>query len=461
MDKPRIFLVRPNYRSHLITPPLGLGYLSSYLELKGYKAKIIDGLNLSYSIEQIVNQCQGAELVGIHCLSAYFLEAITLSQQLKKKGIRVAIGGPHATALPELTLSESQADFVIAGEGETPLLELVKSLENNNSLQGIPGILTHNTQYMVRAPLIQELDSLPFPDWQQIDPRIYKKAPHGGLIKSFPVAPIISSRGCSFECTFCASPYLWGKTIRLRSPENVIEEIEYLTKAFGVKEIHFEDDNLTLNKTHIENICKLILKRKIKINWATPNGIRVDTLDFELLKLMKESGCYFLAFGIESGNQAILDRAKKRTDLKSVEKVTALAKKIGMITQGFFIFGLPGETERTIAETIRYAKKLRLDKAQFLILDLLPGSKLWDELSNKQCTDWRYRSFQEAAWVPEGLTKEKLNALPGYALRSFFLRPHQIYFLLRYFKFSQFPFIIKRMMDFAIIPSLKYRKKES
>lgn len=308
----KIVLIRPNYYSHLITPPLGIGYMSGYLKNNGLDVEIIDGLNLNYSVKETVDQCHGAVLVGISCMSAYFSAVKELSKELKKRAFKVVIGGPHATALPDLTLQETQADYVAVGEGELSLLQLAQCTLNNDSCENIPGIFSNNNKKLrLKRPLIKELDSLPYPDWKSIDPRIYKKAPHGGLVKSFPVAPLTSTRGCPFECTFCASPVLWNRTIRYRSPENVVDEIEYLVKEFNVREVHFEDDNLTLKKEHIEGICNLILKRKIKINWATPNGVRVDTLDLELLKLMKKSGCYFIAFGIESGNQGILDQAKK------------------------------------------------------------------------------------------------------------------------------------------------------
>ncbi len=454
MEKIKVSLVRPNYHTHLITPPLGLGYLSAYLKTKGYASKIIDGLNLGYPIEQIVKECRGSGLVGINCLSSYFPEVIQLSKELKGQGFKVAIGGPHASCLPELTLKETQADYVISGEGEVSLLELIKCIEEGKAVENTPGVMTINTALRKR-PLIQDLDSLPFADWEQIDPRAYKKAPHGGLIKSFPVAPITSSRGCPFECTFCASPFLWDRSIRFRSPRNVVDEIEYLIKNFRVKEIHFEDDNLTFKRKHIEEICKLILDRKLKINWATPNGIRVDTLDLELLKLMKKSGCYFVAFGIESGNQEILNNINKKTDLATIEMAVRLAKKAGIVTQGFFIFGLPGETEKSIRESINFAKRIPLDKAQFLILDVFPGSLLWEQVGKGRSVDWGYKSYQEATWVPDGIDKDKLNSMPAYAFRSFFLRPRQIYFLLKYFKFNQIPFIIKRVADFNILPFSK------
>ncbi|OGX15648.1 MAG: hypothetical protein A2166_02640, partial [Omnitrophica WOR_2 bacterium RBG_13_41_10] len=395
----KIVLARPNYNSHLITPPLGLGYLVAYLESKGRQVKIIDGLNLGYSNDLIVDHCKDAEIVGIYCLSAYFFEVIDLTKRLKEKNKIVIIGGPHASVLPELTLKETGADFIVVGEGEVTLLELISAIENNASSEAIPGVFSLKTKNFIKREFIQDLDTLPYPDWKQLDPRRYKKAPHGGLVKKFPVAPIITTRGCPYECTFCASPKLWERSIRYRSPENIVSEIVYLVKNFGVKEIHFEDDNLTLKKEHAEKICRLLIEAKLKISWAAPNGIRADTVTEELLDLMKKSGCYFLAFGIESGNQGILNKIRKKTKLETIEKAISIANKKGIVTQGFFIFGLPGETKDSIRETIDFAKRIKLDKAQFLLLDVLPGSQLWEDLEGKFVADWARHSYQEVTWV--------------------------------------------------------------
>lgn len=446
-----ISLIRPFYHSHLITPPLGLGYLSSYLKAHGYETRLIDGLNLRLSATEMAEQCRGSFLVGITCLSAFFPEVAELTKKLKERGLRVAIGGPHAGALPAETLAVTGADFVVVGEGESTLLELLRALEKGEQPASVPGVAVPGGKApSCERAFVSNLDSLPFPDWKAMDPRTYSKAPHGGLVRAFPVAPVTSTRGCPFACSFCASPRLWKKSIRFRSPGNVVDEIEMLVRDFGVREIHFEDDNLTLRRSHIDGLCREILKRKIRIHWATPNGVRIDTLDEEVLRLMRQSGCYFLAFGIESGSQAILDRIHKQQKLPEVERIVKLAHKLGFLTQGFFIFGLPGETPDTVEETIAFAKRIPLDRAQFLLLDLFPGSALWEEFRGERAVDGRYRSYQEATWVPPGFTREELNKIPGRAFRSFFLRPGPVLSLLKYARLSQLPFILRRMADFRV-----------
>lgn len=440
MSKLKISLVRPNYHSHLITPPLGLGYLSSYLKSQGHRARVIDGLNLNLNNKKIAALCYDADLVGISILSAYLSESIDLIRILKANKKKVVIGGPHVTALGHEALCQTEADFAICFEGELSLTSLAENIANNKK-----------NERLSQAGFIDNLDLLPFPDWKEISPRFYQKAPHGGLIKKFPAAPIVTTRGCPYECAFCASPKLWERKIRFRSPENTVEEIEYLVKSFGVKEIHFEDDNLTLKKEHVIRICELLIAKNLKISWATPNGVRADKLDREILKLMKRSGCYFTAFGIESASQRILGNIKKSIELESISKAISIANKEGIITQGFFIFGLPGETKETMRETINFAKKSGLRRAQFLLLDVLPGSGLWEKLKSSRCTQLtEAKSYQDVTWIPEGLKKEDLLRAQSQAFREFFFRPRQLYTLLKHFKPGQISFVLRRVSDFRM-----------
>lgn len=448
----KVALIRPKYKTHLITPPLGIGYISSYLKSKGWETKIIDGLNLNLSNDEIVEICQNYDIVGITCLSDFYLETLDLCKKLKAHNKIVVLGGVHPTVLPQETLEESGADYIIVGEGEIAFDKLLNFL-TQNKIPNIPGIYYKGKDNVEKSELVCNLDDLPFPDWEQIDPRFYQKAPHGALIKNYPVAPIMTTRGCPYQCKFCASPRFWGQRLRFRSPENVIQEIEFLVNKFGVKEIHFEDDNLTLRREHVVKICNLILEKKIKISWATPNGIRADRVDEELLKLMKRAGCYFVVFGVESGNQEILENINKSETLEDIERAVKMANKIGFLTQGFFIFGLPGETEETVKKTIEFAKKLPLDRAQFLILDLLPGSALWEEYKDVFSIDYSKESYHEPTWVPDTISPELLKKWQPRAFRSFFFRPRPLFSLIKFFRPSQFKYILNRLKDFRIFNS--------
>jgi len=206
-------------------------------------------------------------------------------------------------------------------------------------------------------------------------------------------------------------------------------------------------------REHVVSICNLIIERGIEISWATPNGIRADKVDEELLALMKKAGCYYVVFGIESGNQKILDNINKNETLADIERAVKLAHKSGMMTQGFFILGLPGETEETIKDSVRFAKRLPLDRAQFLILDLLPGSALWKEHKEGYKEDYSKESYHEPTWVPETITADILKNWQPRAFRSFFFRPRPLFSLIKFFRPSQIKYIISRLRDFRIFNS--------
>ncbi|MDO9577106.1 MAG: radical SAM protein [Candidatus Cloacimonadales bacterium] len=452
----KIILIRPRYKSHLITPPLGLGYLSSYLQKHGIETIIIDALRDNISNDEVLSKIMVGkpDAVGITCLTAFYNEVVDLSLKFKKQNIKIIIGGVHPTFLPQQTLQESECDFVILGEGEKALLKLLQNGLDNAEIPGVYSLadFSQDDLEIVKAERIENLDELPFPDWEQIDPNSYPPAPHGALIKHYPVAPITTTRGCPYSCTFCASPGFYNRQIRFRSPENVIEEIKFLIKNFGVKEIHFEDDNLTLKRDHIEKICQLMIKNNIKISWACPNGIRADAVYESLIKLMKKSGCYLIAFGVESADPQILENIGKHESIETIENSINMAYRARLSCQGFFIFGLPGETKETLEKTINFAKKSKLDRAQFIILDVLPGSKLWNDLQGKFEPNWHKNSYKEPEWIPEGVTKKMLLQSQAKAFREFyFTSPLRFLKLTLLIRPKQIKYLLQRLFDYRIV----------
>ncbi len=446
----KVIITRPKYYTHLVTPPLGMAYVCAYLKHAGLNASIIDGLKENIDNQRLVLRCNDADVVGIFCMSDFFWDVLDLTKRLKNEGKIVVIGGPQATVMPLKTLEYTLADYAVVGEGEETMRQLVCALKEGRNPVNIPGVYSKNTKEFIARDFFEDLDKIPFPAWSEIDPKAYPLAPHGAVVKASPVAPVTSSRGCPFSCHFCASPKIWNRKIRYRSAKNVVDEIEMLVREYGVKEIHFEDDNLTLKRSHIQGICEEILSRNIKVYWATPNGIRVDTVSDELLRLMKRSGCYSVAFGIESGSQEILDKIEKKTDLKIIRSAVEMAYRAGLITQAFIIFGLPGETEKTIQETINMVMKLPLHKVQFLLLDVLPGSRLWDDQDRLDISYFKKRSYQEPGYVPAGLTADYLVKVRAEAFRKFHMRPRQLYVFLKMLKLRQLKFIIQRVKDFSM-----------
>lgn len=445
-----IILVRPNYNTHIITPPLGIGYISAYLKKHSFDVKIIDGLRLRINNKFLAKMCSDADIVGISCLTAYYKKVINLCGHLKQLNKTVVIGGPHATVMPRETLKETLADYVVIGEGEQSFLELVQKMESGQNEIKIPGVLSADSEHIIEREMISDLDSLPVPDWDGLELKGYQRAPHGGIVKRFPVAPVITSRGCSYACYYCCSSNIWKGKTRYRDPVKVVDEIEMLVKKYKVKEIHFEDDIITEKPSHIQSICFELINRNIDISWALPNGIRVDQTTSGLFHLMAASGCFSVAFGIESLCEKIRSSVNKKISNKIIIEAIKNAKKCGLITQGFFIFGLPGETEVTMKQTLSLALDLPIDKAQFLILDVLPGSVLWRQLKNKLLCRYEHDSFREPNYLPEGLTVKNLVKMQSYSFRKFFFRPRQIFLILRFLKLRQFFYVFKRIFDFKV-----------
>ena len=289
------------------------------------------------------------------------------------------------------------------------------------------------------------------PAWDLMPPKEYPPAPHGAVVKRFPVAPIVTTRGCPFNCAFCASKCIWHRKLRFRSAKNLVDEIELLVNEYGVRELHFEDDNFTANREHALSICNEITKRKLDITWACPNGVRIDELDQELLIRMRESGCYLLAFGLESGSQMILDGVNKKLDINMVQEVIRMVKDVGITTWGFFIIGLPGETKQTARETIEFAKRMPLDRAQFCMFTPLPGSDAYDEWVKREKIEdfeWEKFNFYSVVYESDSLQKKDLAELQRKAFREFYFRPKILFNLVKNIKPQQIRWLLRRMLAY-------------
>ncbi|GMO44345.1 MAG: hypothetical protein Ta2B_25110 [Termitinemataceae bacterium] len=301
-----------------------------------------------------------------------------------------------------------------------------------------------------KARCVHNLDDLPFPDWDQMPPCEYPPYGMGVIYKKRPVGVIMTSRGCSAKCKFCSSTNFYGVGVRFRSPENVVDEIQYLKERFGIKEFQFYDDNVILKRSHIERICRITLERNINLPWMLPNGIRADCVDNELAKLMKKSGCYYSGLGIESANDNILKNIEKNESVAVMSQAIKTLERNGIDTGGFFILGLPGETKTTLQNTINFAVNSALSFANFYKFTVLPGCEFWKELDVKM--ESFYKKTYEGGYVPEGLCKKDLDDARFSAYIKFFLRPRAIVKFLKYFHFVQIKYLLRRMFDFGLLP---------
>lgn len=433
-----------------VTPPLGPLYLASAIRREGHKVSVLDaiveapdqiteikhGIQIrGFNFTQIADHLdEDTQVIGVSNLFSFaFPVVIELIDKLKERfpEARIVLGGAHPSALPEQSLKDTKADFVIMGEGEASFIKLLNAFENNDEGLDDIGAMAYKKDGKIvtnsRKDYIENIDQLLFPardlvDW---DKYFAVHEAHGPIQERW--TPILSSRGCPFECTFCTSK-LWDRRFRVRTPENVVEEIEHCIKEYGITEFHFEDENLTLNKKRIQDICKLIIEKGIKIKWQTPNGIRASVTSFETLDLMKAAGCYHITVAPESGSENVLTLIKKRQNLEKVGDIIEHAYKIGLKTAAYFIIGLPGETKEDIKMSIKYAcllAKRGLDEVAFSNFIPLPGSELFDMLHERGVLkdDWfSYTSIgdisKSVSWS-EHITSDELQKLRKKAYLSF------------------------------------------
>lgn len=428
----KILLINaPTFSSHFYGLPLGLGYVAAALESKGFQVEILDA-NLAGKWAGIHKEIMNRsfDVAGISSMTHNFLAGLEIAGMAKEKSsaITVVLGGAHVTLSPEDAAGSDVVDYVIAGEGEESFTRLIQDIVEKK----IPSTNRNlsSSRFMEKFyggfPLIKDVDAIPYPAFHLLDISKYNKFPHGTYYKNKPFVPLITSRGCPYECAFCVNPLLSGKNWRSRSPRNVVDEIEFLISGFGVREVHFEDENLTLDKARTIEICREILSRKLEISWKCPDGVLIDSMDEELLSWMKKSGCYSLSFGIESGDPEILRRANKSINPEKTKEIVNLAKRMNIHTVGFFILGLPGETGDSIKKTIRHAVSLPLDTAQFNLCVPLPKSGVrnyFRERGYAIADDFTKYSVDHALVSTPALSSQDLYYWRKKAFWEFYRRP--------------------------------------
>ena len=433
----KIALVRVNIPTLQLVPPLGLGYIASYLNQHNIETIIIDGLRDCLTNDDILEiiKKETPDAVGIGCLTAEYNVVMNLSNLLKENGQRVILGGIHPTVFPYRTLVDSKADFVICGEGEIAFTKLALNNFHNKGLKGIYALedLTEDADNIQFAEYEENLDALPFPLWEKISPKTYKARPAGLIYKKMPIGYIITSRGCVFDCIFCACPYIAKNKVRFRSIENIISEMKELINLYGVKEIKFLDDNIGFKKEHILGLCKAIIENNISIPWAS-TGFRANNIDDTVVSMMKKSGCYNISIGIESANKEILKKVKKSETIEEITNAINIIHKYKIICGGLFIFGLPGETKETMRETINFALKSKLILASFNILDILPGSQLWKDLNYKFNRKEIENSYSQPRDIYKNITNHDIILMQRKAFSSFYFRPKIAFKLLSFIK---------------------------
>ncbi len=383
-----IVLIMPNFNWQVNfdvqkDPPMGVLYIAAVLELNGYIVTIIDANAENLSLDAVMKKIKAIEpyFIGISAnYSPLNNLALLLSKSIKEhnKDIIVAIGGNHATASYKYILGKSNnsVDFIIKGQGETILPNLLKALEQNEEINCIKGIAYIKNGKVISTEeqeLIKNLDDIPMPAYHLVSMKLYDRY------------NIISSRGCPYKCTYCASSIISNKVF-YRSPENIVNEIEYLVRNYGEKFFWFSDDTFTSNFEHTNKLLNLIIERNLKIKWSCLT--RVNRTNKALLEKMKKAGCVYISYGVESGDIDILEKMNKKITLDEVKEALKMTKEAGIDMYTFFLIGYPGETIESVHESFNLIRETKPTGVSFAIVIPLPGTSLWEYLSERNYIDF-------------------------------------------------------------------------
>lgn len=431
--------MKPYSEADELIPPFSLGYLATAIR-KNHNVMILDGIKEKLTLEQFENilREKKPDVVGIQIFTFQVIGAKDYVEIIKKvlPDTKIILGGPHPSCSPhDIFEFFPQVDWVFRGEAETGLAKLLDLVAEDKTsserLLEIPGLVWRKEGQTVTNPqiFVDDLDKLGIPSWDLLRPDTYPLAPHGGFFKNYPIAPIIITRGCPFACTYCAGYLVSGKKIRHRSIDKVIEEIKILYNDYGIREIHIEDDNFTFYHDLVYEFCRKLKENNLNITWTCPNGVRLDSLDKELLMTMKDAGLYSISVGIESGSEKILRDMKKSLTKEKIREKIKLIKDCGLETSGFFIIGYPTETKADIMETINFAKDLNLKRAGFSLFKPFPGTEATrtliekGEIKEMSPEDWARFVLADAVYAPPGFTRDEMKKLRREALLRFYLRP--------------------------------------
>ncbi len=413
----------------VVAPSLGIGYIAAVLEENNIDVDVLDASALELTFEEIAEEIEkrNPDIISISALTPTIGVALDTADVVKitKPEAIVVLGGYHPTFEFAHVLEEKSVDIVIRGEGEYTMLELVHAVEEGRDLKDVQGLAFHDKDdgsliVTDDRPIIQDLDELPFPALHLFPMEKYKI-----LNISTNVATMITTRGCPMQCSFCSSAALHGKILRRRSYMNVVDEVEHLLNDLdGIDTIAFMDDTFTLNTKFVKDFCAEIKRRNLKFWWGCTS--RVDTIDEELLEIMKDAGCITLFFGVESADQTALDKMNKNITISKTIKAFESARKVGIRTIASCVIGMPEDTIENMKRTFNFVKSLKPSYALFSLATPYPGTRFYQESFEKnliKIKDWSKFTLIEPVLETVDCTKEDLRSFQKKAFIKFYLRP--------------------------------------
>lgn len=436
----KVLLINPPSQAANPILPLGLAYLAAALVERKIAVEVIDAWVEEMTPDQLGQAIarSNPDLVGVSIMSPTYAAGMRVVDLVKSScSAMVCVGGPHPSALPEQCLEDNpNIDFVIVGEAEQTLPDLVDALSKGGDTSAVKGIVFREGECIVatgQPDIIEDLDRLPFPARNLFPLEKYKTHPPYG--KKNPYMTLITSRGCPFGCTYC-SKSVFGNRYRTMSPSRVIDDIRHIISAYGVREIHFYDDDFTIDMERAGEICDLLISEKINISWSCTT--RVDLINENLLRKMKRAGCWLVSYGVETSDPEILKKIRKGYTIEQVRQAFELTKKIGIRTVAFFMVGLPGESEESLQRTINFSLALAPDFVSWGVTALYPGSVLYDAALKGELGDINIRyTFEDRNWhasgspygdgyaiiYEENISRERLAECVQRANKAFYLRP--------------------------------------
>jgi len=455
-------------------PPMGVGYLASVIENMGIEVKILDSLIRGWNHEEKIDELIirvglpydeitdfikkfDPDMVGVSCSFSrqhkIYHQMFSLIKKAKPDCLTIA-GGAHVTVCPEDILKDPNCDFILIGEAEESLKELLLALKNDEDLNLIDGLGWKNNGKIIQNEKnnwITDLDSIPFPAYHVMELERYfgLEASHG-LRHKRKFSPIMTSRGCPAKCTFCSAYRVWGKKYRMRSVDNVLDEMRLLRNKYGVEELMFEDDNVTANTKRAKELFSRMIEEDFNFIWDTPNGVGAWSIDEKMLDLMKQSGCINLNFPVESGSQYVIDNIiHKPIKLSKVRDLIRYCRKIDLNYGMFLVIGLPGEKLKDMWTSIRFAAYCGCFAPHISVATPYPGTKLFEECKEKGYFARKFtldglfiRSFiiKTPDWDEHDLQKMLIKAYLYLNLRSLAANP--IYTMKRLFYRLKDPYSI-------------------
>ncbi len=433
----KITLVNPPYppsvHSHPPFIPLGLAYLGAVAEKAGHQVTVIDcqAEKLNYETFQSRIAKTPSDVIGVTATTLLYksaMQIITVAKQTQPQAVTV-LGGSHGTFWDENALHEYPSlDVVVRREGEETLIELAEKLQSQSSLSSVLGVTYRDGDKVVRnqdRPFIENLDALPFPAHHLMPLESLK---HNGKI----IFPLVSSRGCVFWCDFCSTVRMFGRGYRMRSAKNVVDEMQFVHDKYGVDQVTFYDDAFSVDRSRVVKICEELHARKLEMKWDC--GTRVDMVDRELMKTMRDAGCFAVWLGVESGSEAILGAMNKSIKLDQTRLAYKTAHQLGLMTIANVVLGFPGETEHTAKETIHFVKELSPDDVGFYVATPYPGTPMYEQVKKNgwlRVTDFDKYDTAGPTFETPTMTMEKLAQLRYKAYQDFYLRPSYVIKMMR------------------------------